>query len=52
MVCQKRGKDFDKTEKHIKDLESILKVKMMDTILIKEGFKPSKWVFTDLNGNV
>jgi hypothetical protein len=32
--------------------KSMISIKMMDTILFVEDFKPKKWIFTDLLGRI
>lgn len=32
--------------------ESLMNIKMMDTILFDSDFKPKKWIFTDLLGRI
>jgi hypothetical protein len=31
---------------------NMMSIKMMDTILFEEEFKPKKWIFTDLFGRI
>jgi hypothetical protein len=32
--------------------ESLVSIKMMDTILFGSDFKPKKWIFTDIKGRI